>query len=98
MSKKNMIQFPEALLHGHVFYIVLNANDTFGYACADSVTMEADGIPLLAECFRRWGSDGVTALMAELRNEDPIKPWINEKYLEARAWVATQPLPEIDED
>lgn len=83
------------LLKRHSFStrIELNANDTFAFACADSVVINEDGLFLFVECHERWGNDGVTAFMAAVRGEAPIQPWITDKYVEAKEWLHTQSIP-----
>ncbi len=74
--------------------VTVNANDTFAYASADSFTVDREGLLMLAECRSRWGHHGVTALMAAIRDWEPIKPWRTDEYQEAREWLAGQTLPE----
>jgi len=78
--------------------IELNASDTFAYACADSVTIDEDGVPLLIECFSKFGNDGITAFMSEVRGETPIKPWCTEAYYEAKEWLKDRHIPNEIED
>ncbi len=74
-------------LDKYAFYIDLNANDTFGYACADSTTIDIQELPGVIELDRLFGSDGVTAFMAHRRQTDPIPPLITKKYKEARKYI-----------
>ena len=57
------------------FMVRLNANDTFGYACADSHDVGHIGIIILKHIFPLYQEDGVNALMAHERGYHPIKEW-----------------------
>lgn len=64
--------------------LVINVNDTFGYACADSEDMTFNDINPVYELYKDFGYDGVVAWVAKNRNEDPIKPRMTEKYKQAK--------------
>lgn len=70
-------------LDDYAFHIVLNANDTFGYACADAVDVSVEDLPKLLEVEKLFGADGVTAFMALVREEEPLTELQVDKYWEA---------------
>lgn len=77
----------------------LNAGDTFAYACADYVTIDETGLPLLLECFNKFQDDGVTAFLSAVRGAEVIKPWQTPKFKEAIEWLKSQNIPpEIPEE
>lgn len=80
------------------FEITLNANDFFGYACADAVVVEfGREFDLLADMVESYGQDGINAFMAWHENCDPLPDYRNPRYEEARAKLGparvTDPTP-----
>jgi hypothetical protein len=66
----------EWLLDG-CFCVVLNANDTFAYACADSLTIEGDDMPWAVALAEKYQRAGVLAAMTVKRGAPytpPIPP------------------------
>lgn len=81
--KKTLWKF----LSENAFSVTLNANDTFGWACADSVDVDLYDVPKLQEIEEKYGHCGVIAFMAKVRGYDPIEPRRTEKY-----WAAKKEL------
>lgn len=76
------------------FEITLNANDFFGYACADAVVVEfGREFDLLAEMVDGYGQDGINAFMAWHENCDPLPEYRNPRYEEARAKLGPARTP-----
>jgi hypothetical protein len=73
-----------SLLLDNAFEIVLNANDFFGYASADAVTVEMEHFDKLEKMANEYGQDGINAFMAWHENCDPILPHRTPRYEEAR--------------
>jgi len=76
-----------ALLLHNAFSIQLNANDTFGYACADSVDISVFDVPELLAVEEKFGVDGVNAFMALVREQEVLPELQTEKY-----WLAAEYL------
>lgn len=76
-----------ALLLHNAFSIQLNANDTFGYACADSVDVSVFDLPKLLEVEEKFGPDGVNAFMALVREQEVLKELQSDKYWEAAEYL-----------
>lgn len=74
-------------LDKYAFYIELNANDTFGYACSDGQTIDIQELPGLIELEKLFSYHGVTAFMAVKRGCEPIGPHITKEYKEARKYI-----------
>lgn len=73
-------------LLGAAFEITLNANDFFGFACADAVIVEyGSGFDLLAKMVEDYGQDGINAFMSWHEGCDPLPDYRNPRYEEARA-------------
>lgn len=83
----NKMKIDFKFLDDYACYVDLNANDTFGYACADTTTIDVQELPGVIELERLFGIDGVTAFMAHKRQADPIPPHITKKYKEARKYI-----------
>ena len=66
------------------FMVRLNANDTFGYACADAHEVGLIGLMILKHIFPMFQEDGCVALMAHERGYHPLKEWQTPKYFKAR--------------
>ena len=67
--------------------ISLNANDTFGYACAESVDIMIEDLPMLLEVQEKFGYDGVNAFMALVTEQEVLKELQSEKYFEAAEYL-----------
>jgi hypothetical protein len=78
------------LLSEQVFWLYLNANDTFHYATADAerFVMEESNLDKLIEVYERWGRDGVVALMASIRGDDPLPQLRTPAYQEAWEYLS----------
>lgn len=88
-----------------LFGVTLNANDFFGWACADAVDVgitcerhfDCQHLDTLFECFKRWGHDGVHAFMCWHEGANTPFEDIKTKpgFIEATAWLETQPHGEM---
>lgn len=67
--------------------ISLNANDVFGYACADSVDCYISELPILKHVTDMFGNDGAIAFMAWKEQAEPLKEYNNPQYNKARTWM-----------
>lgn len=75
------------LLYGNANLIVLNANDTFGWGCADAVEIMVEDLPKLLEVKKLYGNDGINAFMALVRREDVMDECQNKTYWEAKKFL-----------
>lgn len=73
-----------SFLEENVFFILLGANDTFAYACADITQMCVEDLDKALELYEKYGCDGVIAFQAHIRKADPLRQLQTEKYKEAR--------------
>lgn len=71
-------------MNDYAFWIELNANDTFGWACAESERVSVDDLDRLLEIEEQYGADGVIAFMAAKRNCEPLGQLITPEYKAAR--------------
>lgn len=74
-------------LYDHAFRFTLNANDTFGYACADSVEVAIEDLPKLLEVYQKFGNSGVDAFMSLVEEEDVLPELKNDKFKEAKEFL-----------
>ena len=65
------------------FGLILNASDTFYYACAQSVNCYPEDLLWVVPIFAKYGWDGETACMAYILGECPIPPLRTKKYWDA---------------
>jgi len=70
----------------------LNANDIWGYASADSTTMDADDAHIAVEAMRRWGFNGLLACMSVIEGIEPIAPLCTDAFHEAWTWAVEQDI------
>lgn len=61
----------EELLKGS-FWVDLNMNDTFAFACADSEKFNADDFDLMVPVIAKYGQSALTAYAAVRRGAEPI--------------------------
>ena len=73
-----------SLLDNCAFSVTLNANDTFGYACADSVSVDWADVWMLKEVYDLYGYDGVNAFMSVIRKHDVLPELMTPKYWQAK--------------
>jgi hypothetical protein len=79
-----------SLLYGNAFTFTLNANDTFGYACADAVEVAIEDIPKLLEVYEKFGNDGINAFMSRVRDGEDVLPELqNDQYRAAVEFLST---------
>ena len=80
----------EEFLKKYCFWISINMNDTFGWACADYEQVDIEDIPKILEIEERFGSDGVNAFCAGIRGEDVMDhPELRtQQYYEAKKFLA----------
>ena len=74
-------------LEDYAFTVALNANDTFGYACAEAIDVDIDELPGIIELEEKFGYSGVNAFMAIKSNQDVIPPVRDENYIEAKKYI-----------
>jgi hypothetical protein len=74
----------EELLKG-AHTVELNMNDTFGYACAESVTFDVSDLNRMVPILARYGQDALTAYAAVKTNRTPIDCRCNHKNDRYRA-------------
>lgn len=70
-------------LHEYMFNAVFNANDFFGYACAQGVSIVPEDFDWITEHIQKHGDEGMHAVLAYVQNQQPIKPWCTDKFNEA---------------
>lgn len=75
------------LLSEEVFFILLNANDTFAYACADVTSVESEDLDKLLEVYEKFGSSGMIAVQACIRKQEPLVQHRTTLYEEAKAYL-----------
>lgn len=68
----------------HCHGIILNANDTFGYACSEECVVDTPDIPKLMEMYEKYGISGIDAMMAKIMDCDVISPRRSKEYKLAR--------------
>ena len=71
------------LLLDSAHMILLNANDFFGYACADAVELDTSDLNWVIPIVQKYGDDGIAATMSYIRKCKPIEPRIDEKFEQA---------------
>lgn len=76
------LQAYETLL-GESFGIDLNANDFFSYATAQIVTISESDFYWVIEHIQKHGVEGVHSAMAYVQNQEPIPPYLTDKFNEA---------------
>lgn len=79
----------ETVLNG-AFYITLNMNDTFAFACADYEDMSVSDFDLMASVIAKYGQDALTAYVAVKRGQEPISckcDHKNERYQAAKGEI-----------
>jgi len=74
-------------LYKNAFTFTLNANDTFGWACADAVDVAITDLPKLLEMDEKFGNDGICAFMALIREEDVMPEAQGDNYKAAVAYL-----------
>ncbi len=67
--------------------IVLNANDFFGFACADAVTVHPLDLEWVLPMYEKYDQVGIDACMSYIAKQKPIQPWITDKFNEAYAEI-----------
>lgn len=63
-----------------MFHITLNANDFFGYACADAVELCSVDFRWVFPLIDEFGHDGLSAAMAYIEDCQPIEERITEDF------------------
>lgn len=66
-----------------MFSADFNANDFFNYACAQSVTIDALDFNWVIEHVQKFGQDGINSAVAYIQNQEPIKPYLTDRFNEA---------------
>lgn len=80
------------------FCSVLNANDFYGYACADATQIDDVGFDALLRLAKEYGNDGIKAAMACASNCEPIKPHQTDKYRAAKASITEEERKALAEE
>ncbi len=70
-------------LHGNSFGMVLNANDFYGYSCADTQYLEDISYDKAIDMIEKFGLDGLNALMSKHSGNTPIEPHLTDKFKQA---------------
>ena len=68
------------LICEYSFWIALNANDFFGYACADCVKIDSDDLEWIIPFVKKYERDGINAVLAYIRQAKPLKPYITPEF------------------
>lgn len=68
------------------FHVVLNMNDTFGWACSDAEEMPVEDIVHMVPLFQQYGHDAINAYAAVKRDCDAMDhPQVRtQKYWDAK--------------
>ena len=82
-TQDKLVQF----LIDYAFHITFNANDLFGWACADAVDVAIEDLPKALEMEKLYVSDGVFALLALIDGSNVQEPCNNEKYKAAQEYL-----------
>lgn len=65
------------------FGICLNANDFFSYASGDSVVLDSSDFYWALPLIEKYPDSGCNAVMAYIRQTQPIEPWRTPEFLAA---------------
>jgi len=65
-------------------YLILNMNDTFGYACADSEQMDASDVEEILHTYQKYGSATLIAYASVKTGDLPIKPLRTKEFFKAK--------------
>lgn len=71
------------------FWIGLNANDFFAYACADCVDMDPFDLEWVVPIVKKYPTSGLDACQAYIRKQMPIPPYITEEFNQAYEEICT---------
>jgi hypothetical protein len=71
------------LLLKNSFFIALNANDFFGWACADVVELDICDLSWVIPIVQKYKDEGIGAVMSYIRKCEPLKPYQTEKFKQA---------------
>ena len=66
------------------FAVVFNANDFFCVASSYPFYVDSEDISWILPIYERYGIDGLNACMSHIQKQDPLKPYMNDKFLLAR--------------
>lgn len=80
------------LLQCGYYSFPLNMNDTFGYACAESVDVDFPDMLVVTELYEKYGKPGVDAWASIKEDVHVIKERDTEKYKEARKEIESNSL------
>jgi hypothetical protein len=64
-------------------YILLNANDFFGYSCADAVELDTEDLTWALPIIEKYYIDGVYAVMSYIRKQKPLKEYRTKEFKQA---------------
>ena len=65
------------------FQLQLNAGDFFYFACAQMLNVVSEDVEWVVEHIQQFGDDGLYSAMAYIQNQEPIKPYLTDKFNEA---------------
>jgi len=71
------------LLLDSAHMILLNANDFFGWACADAVELDVTDLSWVIPIVKKYGVEGVEACMTYIRQCFPVKEIRTERFEKA---------------
>jgi NADH:ubiquinone oxidoreductase subunit E len=71
------------LIFDYSFWVALNANDFFNYACADCVKLDSEDLEWIVPIVEKYGKDGIHAVMSYIREAQPLKPYVTDKFKQA---------------
>ena len=77
----------EGFLNKFCFNVVINCNDTFHYASADSQEVDIQDLDKLIETYEKFGDSGVHAFLSLIRNYDCLKELKSDQYFKAKEYL-----------
>lgn len=60
--------------------VTINANDFFGYACSDSITISDVDFPWIFPILEEYGREGLYAVLSYIADAKAIKPYRTRTY------------------
>lgn len=80
--KELVIQYPSSIaeLLDNAFTIEMNANDFFGYACADSVRIDIVDLEWVIPIVEKYPNDGINAVMSFIREQFPLPTYQTKNF------------------
>lgn len=75
--------FKNMVLEGG-FWLVVNMNDTFGYACADAEEVPVEDLVHIRPLYQQYGPDALNAYSSVKRKVDVLKELRSPGYYDAK--------------